>query len=123
LGLSGKYDFKGIKRLGAAVLRGALSSSPYTAWLVRFPALTNFILEFLTNWLANKGLLVLNVIAIEVEGAIDQKGLDEAIDKAINEIKVKGGKDKLTPEEKKAIDDEVIKSARKFLVIAKSKPK
>jgi ABC-type branched-subunit amino acid transport system substrate-binding protein len=123
LGLSGKYDFKGIKRLGAAVLRGALSSSPYTAWLVRFPALTNFILEFLTNWLANKGLLVLNVIAIEVEGAIDQKGLDEAIDKAINEIKVKGGKDKLTPEENKAIDDEVIKSARKFLVIAKSKPK
>lgn len=119
MGISGKYDFKGIKKHGAAGLRLALAASPASAWLLRFGALTDLILEFLANWLANNGLMVMNLGAIFVEGELDQKHLDDALDMAIEAIKRKGGREALTPDERKAIDDEVIKAARKFVVISR----
>ena len=45
MAISGKYDFKGIKKYGAAGLRVAFASSPYTAWINRLPAVNSFILE------------------------------------------------------------------------------
>ena len=45
--------------------------------------------------------------------------LDKAMDEALNSIMEKGGRDKLTPEQKKEIDDAVIQAARKFVVISK----
>lgn len=119
MALTGKYDFKGIKALGAAALRGALASSPYSAWALKFGGLTDLALEALANWLANKGLMILNLGAIQIAGEIDQAGFDKAMDKAIEEIKLKGGRERLTAAQKKAIDDEVIKAARKFIVIGK----
>jgi len=121
MGLSGKYDFKGIKQAGAAGLRLALAASPYTAWLLKLSSFLDFVLEFFANWLANNGLVLLNVGANYVNGELDQKQMDSAMDEAISEIKNKGGKDKLTAQQKKEIDDEVIKAARKFLVIARPK--
>ncbi len=121
MALSGKYDFRGIKKLGGAGLRVALASSPYTAWFIRLGSFADLVLEFAANWLANKGLLVLNVGANYVSGEIDQKQLDAALDSAFEQITIKGGREKLTPAERKAIDDEVIKAARKFLVIARPK--
>lgn len=115
--ISGKYDFQGIKKLGAAGLRGAMATSPYTAWALKGGRLTDLILEFLTNWLANKGLLVLNLGAISVSGEVDQRNFDAAMDAAISEISRRGGRDALTPAQKKAIDDEVIRAARKFIRI------
>lgn len=119
MGLSGKYDFKGIKKAGAAGLRLAFSASPTTAWLVKFPSLTNFILEFLMNWLANKGLVLLNVGANYIEGELDQKQMDNALDKAFSEIKIAGGRDKLTAAQIKEMDDATIKAARELIVINK----
>ena len=119
MGLSGKYDFKGIKKAGAAGLRAALSSSPITSWIVAFPSLTNFALEFITNFLANNGLVLLNIGANYVEGELDQKRLDDALTTAMENITQKGGRDKLTAAQKKAIDDEVIKAARGFIVVNK----
>lgn len=117
MGLSGKYDFRGIKKQGAAGLRLALASSPYTAWALKGGALTDLFLELLANWLANSGLIVLNVGAAYVSGELDQHGFDEAMEKALEEISVKGGREKLTAAEKKAIDDAIIKAARKLVVI------
>lgn len=118
MGLTGKYNFSGIQKMGVAAFRVALSSTPYTAWFVKVPG-SDFALGLIVNWLANKGLLVLNLGAIMVEGELDQHALDSAFQKAIDEIQLKGGRDALTPEQKKAIDDEVIKAARKFIVINK----
>jgi hypothetical protein len=115
MGLSGKYDFRGIKKVGAAGLRRALALSPYTSWTLMGGAFTDLILEFLSNWLANNGLLVLNLGAIIVDGHVDFKQLDAAWDKAFEEITAGGGTGKLTAAQKKAIDDEVIKAARKAL--------
>jgi hypothetical protein len=118
---SGKYDFKGIKKLGASGLRLALGSSPYLAWVLKFPSLSSFILEFMTNYLANKGLIILNIGAVHYLGPKDQKQFDEGIDQAIEKIRIKGGRDKLTPKEIEAIDNEVIKSVRPFIVFTRPK--
>lgn len=116
--LSGKYDFPGIKKMGATALRVALSSNPYTAWFFKVPG-SQIVTEFFVNWLANKGLLILNLGAIMISAEIDQHELDKAMDNALRQITDLGGRDKLTPEQRKAIDDEVIKAARKFIVIGK----
>lgn len=116
--LSGKYDFPGIKKMGATALRVALSSFPATAWYFKVPG-SQLVAEFIVNWLANKGLLILNLGAIIIDSEIDQHALDKAMDDALRKITEQGGRDKLTPEQKKAIDDEVIKAARKFIVIGK----
>lgn len=121
MALTGKYNFRGIKQLGAAGLRGALLSSPWTAWLVKVPNFTNFLLEAFSNWLANKGLVIVNVGAIYVEGEFDQYAWDEAMDKAIEEIKLKGGHEKLTPKEIQEIDNEIIRKGRNFILISKPK--
>jgi len=114
---SGKYNFRGLKKLGAAGLRLALASSPYTAWALKGGAFTTFFLEWFSNWLANNGLMILDVGYDYVAGELDQKRFDHALDEAMSEITEKGGRDALTAEQKKEIDDEVIKAARKFVVI------
>lgn len=119
--ISGKYDFKGISKMGAVGLRAAFSMSPYTAWINKFGALADLLLEFVSNWLANRGLVILNVGANYVNGVIDVHQLDKAFDSALDQITIKGGRDKLTAAEKKAIDDEVIKKARELIVINKPK--
>lgn len=122
MALSGKYDFTGLKKLGAANLR-ILIASTKAAFLLKGGTLTDAILEFISNWLANKGLVVLNVGAIYVSGHFDQKAFDSAFDEAIAEIQNKMGAEKLTPEEKRRIDDAIITSARRFVVISKEAQK
>lgn len=112
MALSGKYDFQGIKKLGAAGIRSALATSPYTAWLNSLPALTDFLLEFIANWLANNGLILLNTGAYYVNGKLDQKALDSAIENGLKRV---SSGEKLTPQQIKEIDDAVIKAADKAL--------
>lgn len=116
---AGKYDFPGIEKLGAAGLRGVLLSSPYTAWITKGGIVSDFALRLFVNWCANNGLILLNIGAIYVEGEFDQAGFDQAIDEAFKKITQNAGVKNLTPEQIKAIDDEVIKAARKFIVIGK----
>lgn len=119
MALSSKYDFQGIKKVGAALVRGALASDPKLAWLLKFGSLTDLLIEFILNWMANHGLLVFNVGFEILDGKVDQKKLDAQFRMAYEEIRIKGGREKLTTAQKKAIDDEVIKAARKFIVLSK----
>lgn len=118
---TGKYDFPGIKKLGAKGLLLALASVPYVGIpLTTWPVVKDVVagaLEMFANWLANKGLVVLNLGAIAVEGDWNQKAFDSAIDEAFK--KIQNAQGKLTPEQMKAIDDEVIKAARKLIVVTK----
>lgn len=118
--ISGKYDFKGIKKIGAVGLKAALLSTPGFAWLSKIPSLSDLVAEYLCNWLANKSLIVMNISAAYVNGEIDQKLLDRAIEAGIKSMEISGGN--LTPEKIKEIDDAVIKAADKALVYGKLKP-
>lgn len=109
--LSGKYDFKGIKKQGASGIKLALASNPGTAAFAKIP-LIGSLLEFGVNWLANNGLIVINIGAIVVDGEVDQNLLDRNMEAGLK--RVESG-EVLTPEKIKEIDDEVIKSADRFL--------
>ena len=117
MGLTGKYDIKGIKKYGAKGLLLALESTSVGGKLISWGlgGAMRMFLEAIANWLANKGLVVLNIGAISVSGEWDQKAFDASMDEALSKIQSLDGK--LTPEQVKAIDDEVIRTARKFLSI------
>ncbi len=114
MGLTGKYDFKGIKKFGAKGILLALNTVPSIGkWVAKIPFLRTLIngaSELLVNWLANKGLMVINIGAIVVDGVIDQNRFDNAMEDGLAKIRIPGA----TPEQKKAIDDEVINAIRKF---------
>ena len=77
-----------------------------------------FVSEMIVGWAVSKGLIVLNIGAIVVEGEISQKDFDKAMEAALNEVESKEGK--LTSEEIKRIDGEVVRLARKHLRITRS---
>ncbi len=112
MSLSGKYDFKGIKKQGASGLKLALASNPSSAWLAKIPFIST-LLEVGVNWLANNGLIVLNIGAIYVSGEIDQSLLDRSIEDGLKKVQQAGNT--LTPEQMKEIDDAVIKAADRAL--------
>lgn len=115
MGITGKYDFAGIKAWGATGLYALLAATSVGAWLIKYMMgpVIKFVLENAVNWLANEGLVVLNVGAIYVEGEFSQSAFDNAMNDAIK--KVETARSKLTPAQIKAIDDEVIAAARKFI--------
>lgn len=115
---TGRYDFKGIKTLGAAAVIAALETTGWGAFLIRwgFRAPLELLLQSTVNWLANEGLVVLNLGAIFIGGDWDQKAFDAAMQDAIQRVQQSGP---LTPEQQKVIDDDVIKAFRKFAVLTR----
>jgi hypothetical protein len=111
MALTGKYDFKGIAKLNALGLKALLASSPYSAWVLKGGKLTDLCLELLGNWLANWGLVVMNLGAIYVKGEVDQSALDKAINDGLAEIEKKG----VTAKRGAEIDEAVRQAARDFI--------
>lgn len=112
MALSGKYDFQGIKKFGAKALSLALSSTAWGAWLIASPfkLVVDAFAEQLANWLANRGLIIINVGAIIVEGEIDQKKFDSAMEEGLAKLKIPG----ISDAEKAKIDQKVIDAIRKL---------
>lgn len=116
MGISGKYNFPGIKKYGAKGLMMALGSVSWFAPFMKFPIvgiIVDAAFQLFTNWMANNGLVVLNIGASIVEGEFDQSAFDKGLDKALSEVEAQHGKP-LTPEQQKRIDDAVIEIFRKF---------
>lgn len=63
-------------------------------------------------WMADKGLIILNIAAADINTIAEKESFDGSFDEAFKEIHE--SKDRLTPEQKKAIDDKVIFAFRKF---------
>lgn len=118
MAVSGKYNFKGMKKHGASSIMLALASNPSTVWMTKVP-LMGTLFEFGVNWLANNGLILMNIGAIVVNGEVDQSVFDRAMEDGIRKSENPGNQ--LTPEQMKEIDDAVIKAADKFLPYARSK--
>jgi len=109
---TGKYDFPGIRKAGAVALKAVLATTSFGAWVVKSPFSKAFDLfaEWAIEWLTNRGLLIINVGAIYVNGELDQKRFDAAMEIALEKAKAPG----LSEAQKKAIDDEVLKAFRAF---------
>lgn len=116
---TGRYNFPGIRKAGAAGLKLVLASTTFGKWLITSPFKKVFDLfaEWAVEWLTNRGLVIINLGAIYVNGEFDQAKFDKAMDLGLEKAKVPG----LTDAQKKIIDDEVLKSFRAFARIAKPK--
>ncbi len=114
MGLTGKYSFPGIQKAGTAALKVVLSSFGWGIWFLKSPFnfIPDMLFDMLLNWLANQGLIVMNIGAIYVNGQFDQMGFDKAMDEGLRKLGV--GRDKLTPEQGKAIDEACKNAFRKF---------
>lgn len=114
---TGKYDFPGIRKAGSAALKAVVAGTGWGAWIIASPFKPVFdaAAEWLSEWLANRGLLIINLGAIYVAGELDQKKFDEAFDQALEKVKVPG----LTEDQKRGIDNEVIAAFRRFGRITK----
>lgn len=119
MGLTGKYNFPGIQKAGAAAIKAALASTTWGAafiasvWFKVFQPVEDRLLDDAINYLANQGLIVLNLGAIIVNGKVDQVLFDRALDEGLKRVEL--GRDKLTAEQGKAIDDDTIAAARRFI--------
>ncbi len=87
-----------------------LAGTAWGAWIIASPfkPVLDVIRDQIDNWLINHGLIILNVGANIIDGTLDQKALDAALDAGIK--KVMQGRDKLTAAQGKAIDDDVRKA-------------
>jgi hypothetical protein len=113
LGLSGRYDFKGIQKAGRLAIKAALASTVWGAKIIGSPfvRIIDWLIDFSINWLANKGLIILNIGAFYVEGEFDQAAFDKALDEGLSQVKKNPN---ISPELGKAIDDKVKDAARRF---------
>lgn len=105
--IGARYDFKGIQKATGFLIDSLVAGTGWGAWLLASPfrPVVAFFRDALVNFLANRGLIILNIGVNIVDGIIDQKALDSALDAGIK--RVMQGRDKITPAEGKAIDDKV----------------
>lgn len=119
MGITGKYNFPGIQKAGVAAIKAALATTGWGLALLANPFFKFFepveeaAVEELINWAASEGLIILNLGAIYVNGEISQVLFDKALDDGLKLIEQ--GRDKITAKQGKAIDDDVIKAARRFI--------
>lgn len=117
--MPGKYDFPGLKKQGTRALNLVLLSTAWGAAILKSPFKPIFeMLEgYVIEWLTNKGLIIVNLGAIFIDGELDQKAFDKAFDDALAAAKVPG----LTDKQKESIDAQVIAAFRNFAHVS-SKP-
>lgn len=113
MGLTGKYDFKGIQKAGRLGIKAFIASTGWGAKLIASPfvKVLDLLIEWVTNWLANRGLIILNLGSIYISGEFNQSAFDKALDEGLKKVESNPG---LSEKQKEIIDNEVKKAARKF---------
>lgn len=104
------HKFFTAKLLTAKVIALAGLSGPL-GWIAAL------FLTKLFNWLANEGVMFINMAAISFETEKDRKNFESAMDMAFFELEK--NKNNLTKEQLDAIDDKVIAAFDKFVVFSK----
>lgn len=119
MGITGKYNFPGIQNGAKAAIKAALATTGWGLALLANPFFKFFepvedaAIDEAINFLANEGLIVLNLGAIVVNGEVDQTLFDKALDDGLK--LVEQGRDKISDKQGRAIDDDVIKAARRYI--------
>ena len=112
-----KHDFDGIGSASAASVLAVLTANPSTSFLTAGLSgkILFYILKNFFSGLASMGLVILNLGAEKLLGAIEKSNYDGSFESAMNlidEIRKTGRE--LTQEEINEIDGEVIVAFRKF---------
>lgn len=120
MGLTGRYDFKGIQKAMERLIDALLAGTAWGAWLVASPfkPAVDALEGLIINWLANRGLIVIDVGLVLIDGKVSQGKLDAALDSAFEKLKV--GRDKITPAQGAKIDADTTKAFDEFADIPMS---
>lgn len=104
MGITGRYDFPGIQKAVRKTFEVLIAGTSWGAWIIASPfkPALDAIENLLINYLVNRGLIIINVGAVMVDGKINQSRLDNALDAAFEKMKI--GRDKITPEQGAQID-------------------
>jgi hypothetical protein len=107
------YDYSGIGKAEALLIFSALASSKLV-FLTNgvFGKFTFQILWAACSWLATKEILLVNVVATDLQTLAQKGEFDGTFDDAFK--KIHGQREKLSAEEKAAIDAPVRTAFRKF---------
>lgn len=110
-----KYQFDGIARFNATLIFTALASTGWGAPLTTglLGKLVFFFLKKFGNWFANQGLALLNIGIDHIKIASEKSNYEQVFAEALAEVQA--NKNKLTPAQRKAIDDKVKRAARHFI--------
>lgn len=114
MGLTGRYNFPGIQKAVRAAITVLAASTTWGAWLIASPfqPVIAALEDLAINWLVNRGLIIIDVGAVMIEGKINQEKLDSALDAAFTRLQV--GRDKISPEEGAKIDAETTQAFDQF---------
>lgn len=113
MGITGKYNFKGIQKAGALGLKALLASTVWGAKILASPfaRILTPVFKWFSNYMANQGLILINVGAYFKDGYFDQKGFDKAMDEGLSKVMMNPN---ISKKEGEAVDENVKKSVRKF---------
>lgn len=110
---TGKYNFPGIRKAGAVAIKAALASSVVGGLLKGpFGGTLNLLLEWAMEWLANRGVILLNIGAFKVNGHFDQQAFDKAMDAGLSQVE---SGEAISLEEMRVIDEKVKEAMRRFV--------
>lgn len=109
MGITGRYNFPGIQKAARLIIDGLIAGTGWGAAILASPfkPVLDYLIDLLDNYLANRGIILLNIGVNIIDGIVDQKAMDKALDDGIR--KVMQGRDKITPKDGEAIDDKVRK--------------
>lgn len=122
MGITGRYNFPGIQKAVRAAFTALAAGTTWGAWLIASPfapAITA-IENALINYLVNRGLIIIDIGAVMVNGVVKQDLLDNAIDAAITKLKV--GRDKITPAQGAQIDADTTAAFDNFADVNAAQP-
>ena len=107
------YRYEGIGKASALVIFAWLGASSFSVFttgpLGRF---TFYILEQFCTYLAGRGIVLLNITVADIQIVGQKKDFDGSFAEAFKEIH--GNPKRLTPEQKKAVDEKVMRAFRRF---------
>lgn len=108
---TGKFDLPGIRKKGAAGLKAVLAKTGWGAALLAgpFSKTTDLVLQFAVEYLANRGIVLLNLGIIKFDEKVDPKLLLKALEEGL----LKAEKPGLSEAEGKALDEQVKKAFRR----------
>jgi len=121
-----KYKFWNIGEASASVIMAMMIANPQTAIFAQgfLGKILFFVFKIFCTYLANLGLIVMNVTAAKIETISDAGNFDESWNTAENLIKrIRDTGRELTEAEMKEIDDAVIVAFKKFATFGKDKKK
>lgn len=108
---TGKFDLPGIRDKGAQAIKAALLKTGFGVAVYGgpFAKLFNFAVEQIIEYLANRGIVILNLGVIKIDEKVDPALLMKALEEGL----LKAEKPGLTEAEGKALDEQVKKAFRR----------